>query len=399
VIHPRTVRHVDVDVYGNVKGYVIEEPRYDPRPSARAISPQLVTYTETAEKMGESIVYRTYLNGDLYDWRDYPDDRAQRIGSEWTEDYGFVPLVKVQHRDMGLGWGWAEMHPSLSRLHEVDDLASKLDDQIRKEVENPLLLAGVMPPGATLVGGTADPNALAVGYPDDTDLDAEPERSRSVVFYCANPDANAVRLLGNLDIAATSAHILSILKEVERNHPELQADMATASGDASGRALRVARERVEAMVVQRRAGYDDGLVRAQMMAISIGAMKGYEGYEAFDSGSYERDELDHWIGDRPVFAIDEADRLEEANAFAAAMKTMVDAGMPFRIALERLGASQEEIEAFEAARDAEDTRVERRLAAKQKQMIERSLYEPDLPVVGMGEDGRYNGAQEVQRGG
>ena len=115
----------------------------------------------------------------------------------------------------------------------------------------------------------------------------------------------------------------SILSEVERNHPELQADMATASGDASGRALRVARERVEAMVSQRRAGYDDGLVRAQQMALSIGGMKGYPGYEAFGIGSYERGELDHSIGDRPVFAVDEADRLELATAFAGASTACV----------------------------------------------------------------------------
>jgi hypothetical protein len=392
VIDPMTIADIDEDVYGNVKGYEIRQWRADPRQSVGIARPKAL-YIEVAEKVGESVSYQTFIDDydTPYDWHSYPDARARRIGPDWIEDYGFVPLVKVQHRDMGFGWGMAEMHPSLSRFHELDDLTSKLDDQIRKEVENPRLLAGVTPPGATLPDGTADPQALVVGYPDDTAADAEPERSHAVVFFCNNSAANSVRLLGNLDIAATSAHILTILKEVERNHPELQADMATASGDASGRALRVARERSEALLIQRRAGYDDGLVRAHAMAISIGALKGYSGYEEFDAGSYKRGELDHYIGDRPVFAVDQADTLELAQAFATAFKTMTDAGMPARIALQRLNASEEEIAEFEQARADEETRTERRLAAKQRQMFATRAVEPDLPTVEIGGDGRFNG--------
>jgi hypothetical protein len=39
----------------------------------------------------------------------------------------------------------------------------------------------------------------------------------------------------------------------------------------------VAREKVEAVVVQRRSGYDDAMVRANQMAISIGARRATPG--------------------------------------------------------------------------------------------------------------------------
>lgn len=375
VVHPRLVTDVTEDAYGNVKGYEIQYDRLDPRYEYNALNPTYATYVERAEKVGESVVFRTFISDGAglapWDWRDYPDERAPRIGPEWTEDYGFVPMVKVQHRDMGLGWGFAEMYPSLSRFHEVDDLASKLDDQIRKIVENPRMLSGTSAPGTTAAGGAPADNALVIPGLSSEDDDGCNESARADMTVVFNPNDNAdvKSMLGDMDIQAVSDHILAILKEIERNHPELQADMATASGDASGRALRVARERVEAMVVQRRAGYDDGLIRAQMMAISIGGMKQYPYYEAFDAGSYERGELDHSIGDRPVFAVDEADRLELATAFGNALALLVKGGMPFASALSRLGCTESEVEDILAEKARDEAK-----AAQQRKQAQAALF-------------------------
>ncbi len=111
----------------------------------------------------------------------------------------------------------------------------------------------------------------------------------------------------------------------------------TVGGAASGRARRIARERIEARVVARRAGYDDALVRAQMMAISIGGMKGYEGYEAFNAESYANGELAHSIGDRPVFAVDTMDHIEEGQARANVLASLTASGVPVVAAMELAG--------------------------------------------------------------
>jgi hypothetical protein len=331
VIHPKIVREYDPDAQGNCKGYVFEERRPDPRVQDPLVWPMEVTYSEVCTRVGERVRFQTFLDNMPYDWADYePGDPKAGTVFDWTEDYGFVPFVFNQHRNMGLGWGWSEFQPSLSKLMELDEIVSKLDDQVRKIVECPWLFSGV-----------ASAEDLEVRYPDATAEDPEPQRTRMPVLYASDPQAKATALVAPLDIAAVSAHALSILTEIEKDHPELQND--SVSGSASGRARRVAREKTEARVVSLRTSYDSALVRAQMMAISIGAQKRYPGFEKFDAGSFKRGELDHSIGDRPVFAVDTMDHLEEVSARATALQTMTGAGVPLGIAMELAGYPAETI--------------------------------------------------------
>ena len=113
----------------------------------------------------------------------------------------------------------------------------------------------------------------------------EPGRQEMKAIY-GPAGATAQALVAPLDLVGTMGHIQSILSELERDYPELRADVATASGDACGRALRVARQRAEAKVMQRRTNYDDALVRAQQMAMAIGGMRNYEAFAGFGLESY-----------------------------------------------------------------------------------------------------------------
>lgn len=324
-VHASLIKSVSLDPFGNVKGYELEEER--PHPTASGVK---VTYLEQATRDGENVVYRTFLNGQPWAWNG--------VASEWSEPYGFVPLVLIQHRNVGLEWGWAEAHPALSKIREVDDLASKLSDQIRKLVDVPWLFSGMSKPVAapSLAGATAS-----------TD-NPEPGRQEIKAIYAA-AGATATPLVANLDIAGTLQHISNILQELERDYPELRADVATSSGDASGRALRVARQRAERKVLARRAGYDDALVRVQAMAVAIGGMRNYEAFAGFGLQSYGRGELDHSIGDRPVFAVDSVDQLEQEKLLWDAAAVAVKAGMPLEMFLRRNGWSDEQLREYVAS--------------------------------------------------
>lgn len=338
VVDPRTLRDVVRDCFGNVKAYIIEEQRPDPE-SKVLVGPQAyATYTEVCEKLNGSIRYATFRDGFPYDWREYDDPDAAPTGPEWTEEIDFVPLVVNQHRDMGLGWGWSELQPSLSKLHELDDMASKLDDWIRTTVDAPWFFTGVLPPGSSGVNaGLMAQDELQVGSLDD----GPGKRDRIPTMSAFNPNAKAQHLIAPLPVDAVSAHIAKILEEIQNDHPELQAD--TVGPASSGVARKVAREKVEAMVIQRRAGYDDMMVRAHAMAITMGAVKGYPGFEGFDEGSFVRGDLAHSIGPRPVFAVDaEAKTLESMNR-GLALKALVDAGLPLESAMEEMGWGKEEI--------------------------------------------------------
>jgi hypothetical protein len=366
VIHPGTVRHVEKDPYGNVKGYVIEEVRSHPEADLLGVS-RTAIYTEICEKQGESIVYTTYLdyhlgNADPYDWRDYPDDfpEGRKVGGQWTEDYGFVPLVHAQHQDWGLGYGVAELFPSLPKIIELDDVSSKLDDAIRNTVNPRYLISGVSP-GENLGFEDGD-DAAEEGYGRDGRRKGE---GRDILdyLYSSSPDARATPLVSTPDIAATSAHVQTILASLERDHPELTVDRI--GDNASGTARRVATERIEASVAQRRATYDDAEVRAAKMLVSIGAARGYPGYEAFDAGSFARGELEHAIADRPVFAVDESDRIAESGARGLALKSLTDAGMPLAVAMKAVGYADDLI----AETKAEQARADARAVVNQRAML------------------------------
>lgn len=320
VLHPGLLKDVLFDPFGNVKGYTIEEERADPLGKRRS-----VTYTEVATRDGDLVVYQTFLNNSPYGWDTMPP--------EWDEPYGFVPLVVTQHHNVGLDWGWSELHPGLGKFREVDDLASKLHDQIRILVNAPMLLAGVAPP-------TTKPSVPQTAA---TTARPEPGREEAPVLY-GPVGATATPLVAPLDIAATSAEIKEGLNELERDYPELSLLIKTASGDASGRALRTARQPVETKVQQRRAAYDAALVRAQQMAVAIGGHRGYDGFRGFSLDSYRAGKLDHHIGKRPVFAVDPLDDLEEQQTFWTVAGLADKSGYPLELYLADAGWDQAKID-------------------------------------------------------
>lgn len=325
VVHPGTVSEVVLDQQGNVKAYEITEARADPRPK----SSRTVTYKETVTRDGDLTVFSTFLDGQPFAWNE-----AQ--GAEWSEPYGFVPLVMVQHNNVGKQFGWSELHPGLSKFREADDQASLLNDQIRKTVNPIPFFTGMNKPGST---PTATPSTPTAGRP-------EPAREEIPALY-APAGADVKYVVAPLNIADTLANIKSILEEVERDYPELQVDIWNAGGDASGKALRVARQRSESKVGQRRPNYDDGLRRAQQMAVAIGGWRGYADYASFDLESYKAGDLEHNIGKRPVFAVDPLDDLEREQMFwqvAGQVKTAGGLGA-LTAWLKRQGWSDEDIQA------------------------------------------------------
>lgn len=277
VVHPATIESVELDAFGNCRGYVLREMRYDE-------AGREVVYSEQATRDGDEVVYSTYKDNRLYGWDGLP--------AEWREPYGFVPFVLIKHNDVGMDWGWAELFPALSKVREVDDLASKISDQIRKMVDSPWLFAGVDKPRSTpTTTGTAAGASNKI----------EPGREEIPALY-GPVGATATPLVANLDLSAAAAHVASILQELERDYPELRQTLSNASNDVSGAALEIDHQPIEDKVIERRANYDDGLVRAQQMAIAIGGFRNYDGFSGFDLDSYAAGDLDHAIDhQRPVF--------------------------------------------------------------------------------------------------
>jgi hypothetical protein len=171
-----------------------------------------------------------------------------------------------------------------------------------------------------------------------------PEPGREEIPAMYGPQgATATPLVAPLDIAAVGTNIDRLLAEIERDLPELQNDIWSVGNDPSGRALRIARQRVEAKVRMRRPNYDDGLKRALQMAISIGGFRNYDGFSGFNLDSYREGNLEFSIGDRPVFASDPMDAIDESAALWTAAGNAGKAGMPLDLFLKTQGWSDENI--------------------------------------------------------
>lgn len=324
-VNPGTLKDVEMDDFGNVKGYTLEEQRPDPRSGRHG---SFVTYREIVYRDGDSVVYETYLNESLYAW----DGES----AEWSIEYGFVPMVVFQHNNVGLDFGWSELHPGLSKFREVDDLASKLSDQVRKMVDAPWLFSGVSAPATTPKTSGTTPSTN------------NPQSGREEVPALYGPvGSDAKPLVAPLSIADSAQYIENILKVIEEDYPELNTDIHNVSGDISGRALRINRGPAETKVLQRRPNYDDALMRAQQMAVAIGGFRKYEKFTGFDLDSYGSGKLDHQIGDRPVFEKDPTEDLERDGQFWKVAEQAKTFGVPPLVYLKMQGWDKTKIAEIE----------------------------------------------------
>lgn len=330
VMHPGIFDTIEYDDIGNVRGYVIVEQREDPTIKNGS---RKVEYMEIAARDGDEVVYETKLNKQPYDWTGQ--------GTTWRVNYGFTPVVVIQHKHVGLDWGWNEFHDGEHLFREVDDLSSALHDQIRKAINSGWLLAGVSRPE-----DDAKPGARQLKRPKATMEQPQSGREEAPILY-GSENAKAYPMVFPLDIAATSSEILRTLMQIEKLYPELLVnpqDFEKFSPDASGVAIEQLRDPAERKVRDTRSNYDDGVRRAVQMALSIGGIQGYEGYEGITRESFGDGALDFSIGERPVFQTGQLAKLAYEKQLWESAQAAKDAGMPLDVFLkDRLGWSEDRI--------------------------------------------------------
>jgi len=291
VLHPSSIADVEID-NGIVKSYFLLETRLDNDGKA-------ATYGEKVERGdGEDVIFSTFKNDKPYAWND--NKGADGVPRQtWTEPYGFIPLVLIQHDNCGLKWGKAEGHTLLPKINGVEDLASALHDHIRRAQAGMGLLAGVDDPGSPVE---------VTGRTPTTDKQ-EPGREENNMLYSADPAAHYDPMVFPLDIASVSAEIQNRMSGWKEDYPELRSDIWQADSRVEG--VRAAREQVEAKIIERRAAYDAGLVRALQMVIAIGGFRKYKGFEGFDLTSFKAGKMNFSISARPVFKDDPAQKFKD----------------------------------------------------------------------------------------
>jgi len=326
LIHPTIVKDLTKDDFGNVKRYVLEEERFHPNHPTRK-----VTYTEIAERgEGDEVIFRTFLNNSLFPWRLDADDNPI---AEWVTEYGFIPFVHNLHIDVGNKYGWSEMHAGRDKFDRANDVGTKIADYIRKEVETPWFFTGTQKP------------ATAPGTKEGTESRDRPEpgREEKMLLY-GGKDGNAIPLVSGMNIADASDYLQTIVKDIHRDYPEFMHDESEeVSGAESGVARRIRQQPAAAKVLTRRAAKDAALVTAHNMAMSIGAMRGYPGFEKLSPDGFKNKQFEHSIGRRDVFESDVFEELQESKLFWEVIAAAVASKVPLANALRSEGWSEEQI--------------------------------------------------------
>lgn len=333
ILDPRKIRDVTFDDVMNVKRIVIQYERTEDDEvelvDGRLIERQNLktfTYTEiitqdTVEtfRNGYSFAFQTNVLGE-------PMARYENI-------FGFVPVVIVRHEELsGFKWGANAYHSSLIKIHENNDQATLLNDQIRKVII-PLLFATGIASADQIKKATAS------------------EKDNFTILYGPKESAlNAIQSV--IDINAVLAALQSSEKELEREQPTLAwKRIREEGGNHTAPGIRAVTTDAVQEVEADRATYEGGLIRAQKMAMTVMGVRKYPGGETFDENSFADGELDHQVKERPVIA-DTLSAKEKVDA-------MNQASAPLWLLLTELGFSDdiiEQVRSEEEAQKREDVR-------------------------------------------
>lgn len=358
VVHPGHVKWAQFDPRdGSITDYIFETQRFIPNmPSLLdwnpAINPKSLfvqaIYNELATTQGGSLVYKTFQNYSDYNWRGATGDGSE-LPATWAPPYDFVPLVQAQHININMNWGIGEPHCMVAKIFEVDGAGSTLSDSLRRQLNGPWLLTGMGMPG----GRTGVRQGVPVASTTPVPTLGDPQIGKDDIANIYGPaGATATPLTFDLNMEGGNAFIAALKKDLRENWPELGGD-DWSTGDTSGRAIRISREAIETKVLQRRPAYQEALVKAHMMAIKIGVIQGYPGFEAFSLADLENGSIEHTIGKSPIFSNDVADDLDLQAQFWMVAKAAVDAGTPLTFWLKEQGWTDERITAMLNARTRE----------------------------------------------
>jgi hypothetical protein len=266
VLDPSKIKAVDRDEMGNAQSVEIEYERDDP------VTGKSYTYTEIITPQW----FYTFKDGEPFA---YVDDLTGEPVSEWPNEYGFVPLVVVEHKDLDLGWGANAFHSQVRKIDELNDGASLLNDQLRKTINPVWYFAGVT-------------------KADDLDASADDKDEMSAIYGPA--DSEPAAMVANIDAVAAGENLQAMLAELERDMPELALHRLREAGNLTAPGVRAGYSDAIDRIVEARGNYDDGQVRALLMALAIGGYNNYRGFEGFDLGVVTSGAVDFHIAERPV---------------------------------------------------------------------------------------------------
>lgn len=328
-IKPEVVTDFDVDERGFVTFMRLDIPQEDN-----------VMHTEVWSKGGYWLYIHKKSAGEDLD--KLPPPSEYRPLSAFGID--FVPFVHAPFMDVGEKRGVGSYVLALDKIDEANRMATRLHQLIFRfgKPTKALLANGNDPTGRPLPPVKLS-NQSDDGKSEEHDDDVVSMPGTSKVEY----------LIANINYDAHLKAIDSQLRELEEDLPELSYYRLKDFGaNISGRAARTLLSHAIDRALEARGNIEDALVRANMMALTIGAKAGL----FKNIGDYENGDFEHTFAERDVIA-------PSAFEDAETIKTETGAGVPLVTAARRRGWSDAELE--QMAKDKQAERDQEQLSLAQ----------------------------------
>lgn len=325
VTWPGLLNNLSLDAAGNVKNYVLEYPAID--------------------EQGE-YVYRKEVDAKSvrYFRDDKPYDYGQ--GAVVANVYGFAPAVWIKHKDVGGIHGSPAISGDMGKVDELNNLASRVSDQVHKIVGAPLVLWS---------DGSVT-NLFNTQKRQPTQEFEQPMAEQEQVLILKGPAGGSIdSLVGDLDLAGVGGHMDRILTELEKDYPELTfwdalRSMSQITGPAADRLMGDVVLRVTGV----QATYDTHSKRLFQMAVAIAGMRANSGdwgplnrqqqkFLPFDLDSYAAGDLDMAIMPRPLVKPTKAELASERQTMWLGVQAAVAADVPLKFALREEGFTDQEL--------------------------------------------------------
>lgn len=324
LLDPARVKYVERDEVGNVRAAVIEyvcdeQPdvqRYIPSRWGSMRFQRAKTFVKTIKVTKEW--FETFKDGEPFAF--YADETGAPV-SRWPNVYGFVPLKLAQYAKGRDGWGRNSFFGAPRRLiDELNDQASIVNDSIRNVVV-PLL------------------QAVNVRKSDDITIVREDKDSLAIA-YLSGEGAELKPVTIPLDIAAASANRNQLTAELKKHMPILSLQDVRDRGDLSGVAIANLFGDAISVIENVRKALNPPLVAALQMAVTMGGIRRYPGFEAFNAGSFDAGDMELSVKETPVIddQLPRGERVDKVISIAA-----LPPGSK-RKALEEIGYTDEDIE-------------------------------------------------------
>lgn len=333
IVHPGKVREWALDAVGNITAYVIEYVR-DEEPDIASEKPSFLSsiitkpttyvYTEKATKLPDGMIhYETLKDGKSFAF--FKDTNGQPV-SEWDMPYGVMPMVIAQYKDVGLRTGVNAFHHVRSKIDQINDAMSLIHDQMRKSVNAVWYFAGV--------------RAASEINLDQTDASGTKRKDTFPALYGPeNSEPHA--MIANLPLDQALAVIEAMKADVRYDLPELElSTLREKGGDFTGPGVATVLLDAIGRLTEARANLEGALVRIIQIALTVGGVQGYEGFESITADSYDNGELDFYFKPRPIIP----DTLAKEARIMSIQKAATLPSAFQRLVLKELDFAQTEID-------------------------------------------------------